>query len=145
MHCCVNSPHILAAWPRLCLPCQTKHTAHSGITANRIDRGHHQITMPGAAAAASTGNSLLRIAHACETLLAGFNSGKAAAVRSCLVSRQHAESLVQEAERPVAATGAGTPTTTTTAVGGEHNNTHQQQRQQQRGASDGLLSVRGTH
>ncbi|CAM9403379.1 unnamed protein product [Scytosiphon promiscuus] len=41
----------------------------------------------------STGNSLLRISQACETLLAGFNSGKAATVKSCLISRQHALSV----------------------------------------------------
>lgn len=49
-----------------------------------------------AAASRSTGNSLLRVSQACETLKDGFNSGKAAAVRSCLVSRAHA---VAESER----------------------------------------------
>lgn len=98
--------------------------------------------MPGAAA--STGNSLLRVAHACETLLAGFNSGKAAAVRSCLVSRQHAESLVaqQAAERTGGAATGPAGATTTAAVSGEHNNA---QKQQQRGAIDALLPVRGAH
>lgn len=43
-----------------------------------------------AAAGRSTGNSLLRVSQACETLKDGFNSGKAAAIRSCLVSRTHA-------------------------------------------------------
>ena len=43
-----------------------------------------------AAASRTTGNSLLRVSQACETLKDGFNSGKAAAVRSCLVSRAHA-------------------------------------------------------
>lgn len=49
------------------------------------------------AASRSTGNSLLRISQACETLLAGFNSGKAATVRSCLISRQHALSVSEGA------------------------------------------------
>ncbi|CAM9607308.1 unnamed protein product [Ectocarpus sp. 12 AP-2014] len=48
-------------------------------------------------ASRSTGNSLLRVSQACETLLSGFNSGKAAAVGSCVVSRKHAVTLSERA------------------------------------------------
>ncbi|CAM9482053.1 unnamed protein product [Ectocarpus sp. 12 AP-2014] len=50
-------------------------------------------------ASRSTGNSLLRVSQACETLLSGFNSGKAAAVGSCVVSRKHAVT-VSERDTP---------------------------------------------
>lgn len=39
------------------------------------------------------GDSLLRVAHACETMLAGFESGQASALRSCLVSKERAISV----------------------------------------------------
>ena len=49
--------------------------------------------MSGSAARRSVGDSLLRISQACETLVAGYKSGQAAAVRSCLVSRERAMSV----------------------------------------------------
>lgn len=42
-----------------------------------------------------TGDSLLRISQACETLLAGFYSGQATGLRSCLVSRDRAASFAE--------------------------------------------------
>ena len=64
------------------------------------------------AARRSTGNSLLRVSQACETLLAGFNSGQAAAVRSCLVSREHAVSVSERSSGG----GIGTKATGTSST-----------------------------
>lgn len=79
-----------------------------------------------AAASRSTGNSLLRVSQACETLKDGFNSGKAAAVRSCLVSRTHAVAVSELSD--AAAVGAEEKRKETAGPG--------------RGTSDALLPVR---
>lgn len=49
--------------------------------------------MSGPAVRRAAGDSLLRISQACETLVAGFNSGQTAAARSCMASRDRAISI----------------------------------------------------
>lgn len=55
--------------------------------------------MSGTVARGSKRDALLRVSQACETMLAGFHSGQAAAMRTCLTSRQHAMSLSERNEK----------------------------------------------